>query len=136
MSYLLQNGNTKLVLNLEYRRRLFGSLYGALFLDAGNVWTDQDLSITPSPTDDAATKADLAIWNEAVNDVKFQPAKLFNQLATGTGLGLRYDLEFLIIRIDWGFGLHVPYETSKSGYFNIERFRDMHSLHFAIGYPF
>lgn len=136
MSYLLQNGNTKLVLNLEYRRRLFGSLYGAIFLDAGNVWTDQDLSITPSPTADAATKADLAIWNEAVNDVKFQPAKLFNQLATGTGLGLRYDLEFLIIRIDWGFGLHVPYETSKSGYFNIERFRDMHSLHFAIGYPF
>ena len=136
MSYLLQNGNTKLVLNLEYRRRLFGSLYGAIFLDAGNVWTDQDLSITPSPTDDAATKADLAIWNEAVSDVKFQPAKLFNQLATGTGLGLRYDLEFLIIRVDWGFGLHVPYETSKSGYFNIERFKDMHSLHFAIGYPF
>ena len=59
-----------------------------------------------------------------------------DQLATGTGLGLRYDLEFLIIRIDWGFGLHVPYKTSRSGYFNIERFSDMHSLHFAIGYPF
>jgi hypothetical protein len=115
-SYLMQNGNVKFVMNLEYRRRLFGSLYGAAFLDAGNVWTYK------KEFDDESTT--------------FKFSNLLDQLATGTGLGLRYDLEFLVLRIDWGFGFHVPYKTSKSGYFNIERFKDMHSLHLAIGYPF
>jgi outer membrane translocation and assembly module TamA len=68
--------------------------------------------------------------------MKFKPGKLLKHLATGTGLGLRYDMDFLVIRVDWGFGLHLPYDTGKSGYFNIPRFKDMHSLHFAIGYPF
>jgi outer membrane protein assembly factor BamA len=112
----MQNGNVKFVMNLEYRRRLFGSLYGAAFLDAGNVWTYK------KEFDDESTT--------------FKFSNLLDQLATGTGLGLRYDLEFLVLRIDWGFGFHVPYKTSKSGYFNIERFKDMHSLHLAIGYPF
>ncbi len=115
-SYLMQNGQIKFVANLEYRRRLFGDLYGALFLDAGNVWN----------YDDEISKSETIL----------KPKNFFKQLATGTGLGLRYDLEFLVLRVDWGFGFHVPYETSKSGYFNIERFKDMHSLHLAIGYPF
>ena len=75
-------------------------------------------------------------WNQDVSDMKFKPGKLLKHLATGTGLGLRYDMDFLVIRVDWGFGLHLPYDTGKSGYFNIPRFKDMHSLHFAIGYPF
>ncbi len=116
LSYLMQNGQIKFVANLEYRRRLFGDLYGALFLDAGNVWN----------YDDEIAKSETIL----------KPKTFFKQLATGTGLGLRYDLEFLVLRVDWGFGFHVPYETSKSGYFNIERFKDMHSLHLAIGYPF
>ncbi len=115
-SYLMQNGQIIFVANLEYRRRLFGDLHGAIFLDAGNVWNYKD-----------------EIGN---SETIFKPRNFLKQLATGTGLGLRYDLEFLILRVDWGFGLHVPYETSKSGYFNIERFKDMHSLHLAIGYPF
>jgi len=116
VSYLLQNGEIKFVANLEYRRRLFGSLYGAAFLDAGNVWSHDDKIVG--------------------GDYQFRPKNFLKELATGTGLGLRYDLEFLVLRVDWGFGIHVPYETSKSGYFNIERFKDMHSLHLAIGYPF
>jgi outer membrane protein assembly factor BamA len=116
VSYLLQNGEIKFVANLEYRRRLFGSLYGAAFLDAGNVWSHDDKIVG--------------------GDYQFRPKNFLKELATGTGLGLRYDLEFLVLRVDWGFGFHVPYETSKSGYFNIERFKDMHSLHLAIGYPF
>ena len=116
VSYLLQNGEIKFVANLEYRRRLFGSLYGAAFLDAGNVWSHEDKIVG--------------------GDYQFRPKNFLKELATGTGLGLRYDLEFLVLRVDWGFGFHVPYETSKSGYFNIERFKDMHSLHLAIGYPF
>jgi len=134
-SYFYQNGDTKLVLNLEYRRKLFGSLYGAVFLDAGNVWTGQDLTISA----DAAFEGEelpTEAWNKSVSELNFKPGRLLKDLATGTGVGLRYDLDFLIIRVDWGFGLHVPYETEKSGYFNIESFRDMHTLHFAIGYPF
>lgn len=115
-SYLMQNGQIKFVANLEYRRQLFGSLYGAAFFDAGNVWAYKDELYGKEAT--------------------LRPKNFFRQLATGTGLGLRYDLEFLILRVDWGFAFHVPYDTGKAGYFNIERFKDMHSLHLAIGYPF
>ena len=133
MSYLLQNGDSKLVLNLEYRRQLFGSLYGALFLDAGNIWSTSDYTLTADASSDQTF---VNQWNSDVSDIKFRPSRLFTQLATGTGLGLRYDMDFLVIRVDWGFGLHLPYDTGKKGYFNIPRFKDMHALHLAIGYPF
>ena len=140
ISYLMQNGNLKLVMNLELRRRLFGNLYGALFLDAGNVWSDEDRSISADMFDEEDNDPDIPkiieAWNLLLTDNKFRPRNLLSQLATGTGFGLRYDLDFLVLRVDWGFGLHLPYKTSKSGYFNIARFKDMHTLHIAIGYPF
>ena len=49
---------------------------------------------------------------------------------------LRYDLDFLVLRLDFGVGLHAPYTTAKSGFYNIERFKDGFAFHFAIGYPF
>lgn len=54
-------------------------------------------------------------------------------MALGTGVGIRYDLEFFVLRLDWGIGIHVPY---KSGFYNMNSFKDSQSLHFAIGYPF
>ena len=54
----------------------------------------------------------------------------------GTGAGLRYDMDFLVFRLDCGVGLHDPYDTGKSGYYNIPKFKDSLALHFAIGYPF
>ena len=119
MSYLIQNGDMKLVGNLEYRRQLFGSLYGALFIDAGNVWNMQD---------------DIETAN--ITAGRFHAKDFLREMALGTGLGLRYDLDFLIIRLDWGLGLHVPYDTGRSGYFNADTFRRHQTLHFAIGYPF
>jgi hypothetical protein len=75
--------------------------------------------------------------NQWLKGTKLQMAKLADQLALGTGVGLRYDLGFLVVRIDWGLALHVPYTTSRSRYlFNWDHFRDAHALHFAIGYPF
>jgi outer membrane protein assembly factor BamA len=138
LSYLLQNGDSKLIMNLEYRRQLLGNLYGAIFLDAGNVWSTGDYTINPDDLGDLDDddREVINIWNREVSDLSFKPGKLLKHLATGTGLGLRYDMDFLVIRVDWGFGLHVPYTTDKSGYFNIPRFKDMHSLHLAIGYPF
>ena len=123
-SYLFQNGDVKFLANLEYRQRLFGNLHGALFLDAGNVWNIDQLKL-----DD--TELDNLLAN-----TRFKLKSIFNQVAVGTGVGLRYDLDFLILRLDWGIGLHVPYKTEKSGFFNLDSFRRYQTLHFAIGYPF
>ena len=57
-------------------------------------------------------------------------------IALGTGVGLRYDLTFLVISLDLGIALHDPYDTGKKGYYNIPKFKDGLGLHFAIGYPF
>ena len=124
ISYLMQNGDVKFVCNLEYRPQLFGNLYGALFLDAGNVWNLKDR------TDN------LNKGQDRYEDTKFTLKNFFRDMALGTGVGLRYDLDFLILRLDWGFALHVPYETGKSGFFNFNSFKDSQTLHFAIGYPF
>ena len=122
--YIFQNGNAKFVTNLEYRRQLFGSLHGAVFLDAGNVWyTDATFGYDES-------------FDKAFERGRLRLSSFFNDLALGTGVGIRYDLGFLVLRLDWVLALHVPYNTGKSGYFNIDGFKGNHTLHFAIGYPF
>ena len=74
---------------------------------------------------------------DTVSDLgRFRLKNFFREMAVGTGVGIRYDLDFLIIRLDWGIGLHVPYETGKSGFFNTDGFKKNQALHFAIGYPF
>lgn len=115
-SYVDQTGDILLVLNLEYRKQLFDSLYGAAFVDAGNVWAMHE--------DDIRQGA------------RFQFKNMLKETAVGTGFGLRYDLDFLVLRLDWGIGLHSPYKTAKSGFYNFSKFKDSHTLHFAIGYPF
>jgi len=122
-SYLIQNGDIKLVANVEYRRQLFGGLYGALFLDAGNVWNLRD------NYSDASTGFPM-------QGTTFRLSNVYKDIAVGTGLGMRYDMEFLVIRLDWGVALHLPYDTSKHGFYNVESFKQSHTLHFAIGYPF
>lgn len=119
----LNTGTMKLQLNLEYRFNLFGSLNAAVFADAGNVW-------------DTRTDDDVLSRAEEQGDPRFRLNHLLSDLATCVGLGVRYDLDFLVLRLDWGIGLHVPYSTSRSGYFNIPKFRDSQALHFAVGYPF
>lgn len=115
-SYLDQTGDLKFEANLEYRFNIFGNLYGATFLDAGNIWLIKD--------------------DGSKDNATFYPKNFFKELATGTGIGIRYDMEFLILRLDWGIALHVPYDTTKSGYYNIPSFKNGQELHFAIGYPF
>lgn len=117
LSYASQTGDVKFTANLEYRPRLFGNLYGAIFLDAGNVWKLR--------SDDERGSEVTLKWNSIIKD-----------MAVGTGIGIRYDLDFFVIRVDWGVGLHMPYDTGKTGFFNINRLKDCNSLHLAIGYPF
>jgi len=124
LDYLLRNGSIKFVFNMEYRRRLFGNLHGALFLDSGNVWT---------PPGDRYGDPEI---DEYFSDGNFKFKNFFREQAVGTGFGVRYDLSFLVLRLDWGFALHLPYDTGKSGFFNVDSFKHNQTLHFAIGYPF
>lgn len=115
-SFINHVGDIRLEANVEYRFRLISDLHGALFLDAGNVWLLREDKSRP--------------------DGEFRLKNFWDQIALGTGMGLRYDLGFLVFRLDCGVGLHNPYKTGKSGYYNIPKFKDSLALHFAIGYPF
>lgn len=114
-AYMDQTGDIKLEVNAELRARLLGDLHGALFVDAGNVWLLHKDELRPG--------------------AEFSKAS-FDNIAVGTGLGLRYDLDFLVLRFDVGVALHAPYETGKSGWYNIPKFADGIAYNFAIGYPF
>ena len=115
-SYLDETGTLKLEMNIEYRFRMFADLYGALFVDAGNIWLLKKDPERPGG--------------------EFRLSKFGDQLALNTGFGIRYDLGFLVARIDFGLGLHAPYKTKRNGYFNLNPLKDGFGWHFAIGYPF
>lgn len=115
-TYLDQAGDLKLEFNAEYRFNMVSSLNGALFVDAGNVWLLDRLDSHPGG--------------------ELGSGGFLKDIALGTGFGLRYDLEFLILRLDLGVGIHAPYDTGKKGYYNIPKFKDGLGLHFAVGYPF
>ena len=115
-AYINHVGDVRIEANVEYRFRLMGDLHGALFLDAGNVWLMR--------RDEGRPGGELTLRH------------LADQIALGTGLGVRYDMDFLVFRLDCGVALHAPYDTGRSGYYNIPKFSDGLALHFAIGYPF
>lgn len=115
-SYLDETGTLKFEANVEYRFGLFGNLNGALFVDAGNVW--------------------LLEKDESRSGGEFMLSTLADEIALNTGFGLRYDLDILVLRLDFGIALHAPYDTGKSGYYNLPNFGKGFAWHFAIGYPF
>ena len=114
--YFDQTGTFKFEANAEYRFPIFGPLHGAIFLDAGNVWLLKDDPQRPGG--------------------KLKASTFLKDLALGTGAGLRLDISMLVVRLDLGIGIHAPYDTGKSGYYNMESFRKSLALHLAIGYPF
>ena len=116
-SYLDQTGTFRFEANVEYRFRIFKSFWGATFLDAGNVWLMRK--------DEARPNSQL--------ELKTFP----KQIALGTGVGIRYDMDILVFRLDFGIPLHLPYDTERSGYYNVTgSFMKNLGIHFAIGYPF
>lgn len=74
--------------SLEYRFSLGSTLKGALFTDFGNVWTYRQ---------DQSRLGSQFHWNT------FIP-----QIAISSGLGIRLDLEYFIIRLDVGFPMYNP----------------------------
>lgn len=111
-----QVGDVKLDMNMEYRTKMFWVLEGALFLDAGNIWTIRN-------------------YDEQKGGV-FNPTAFLSQIAIAYGAGFRFDFSFFIARLDIGFKLFDP---SKS---RLEQWRTKLDLnkdlafHIAIGYPF
>jgi outer membrane protein assembly factor BamA len=111
-----QVGDLKLEGNLELRYKIFRALEGALFLEGGNIW-----SLNPA---DSRTGA------------YFRWSDFYRQFALNTGLGLRLNFGFLIIRLDWGMRIHDP--APGKGWLGMADWlkSDNSAFHFGIGYPF
>jgi outer membrane protein assembly factor BamA len=116
-AYMDQTGDVKLEANVELRFPVAGDLQGALFADAGNIWTMRNEESRPGG--------------------KFDADRLLKDLATDVGLGFRYDLGMLVVRFDVGVPLHDPTDGSEGSYYNITgSFFGNLGYHLAVGYPF
>ena len=116
----------KLVQSLEYRFTIQRAMKGAVFIDAGNMWL-YDKTYTGNFTNEqvAAIEAGKFGWNT-----------FYKQIGINTGYGLRYDLEFFIIRADLGLKLHHPGAVNRSNWvITAPELRDL-NLALGIGYPF
>jgi len=111
-----QVGDVKLDLNMEYRSKMFWLLEGALFLDAGNIWTIREYE------------------TQAKGAFKFD--SFINQIAIAYGLGLRFDFSFFIARVDFGVKLYNPVLTQTEKWRVSPNFSDDFAIHLGIGYPF
>ena len=111
-----QSGDIKLEANAEYRFAMFGPFEGALFLDAGNIWSLKD--------------------NRPGAEFAFP--RFFKEIALGTGVGLRYDFSFVIIRVDLGIKLHDPSLDQGTRWIPSNTLVTKNNINFAfaIGYPF
>ncbi|MFY7936414.1 MAG: BamA/TamA family outer membrane protein [Flavobacterium sp.] len=107
--------NLKLSLNLEYRFNIFNSLNGALFTDAGNIWNVSD--------------------NVEEEKLKFKGTKSFQEVALGTGFGLRYDFGFFVIRGDLGFKAYNPAKEYSQRWLKDMNFSKT-VFNIGINYPF
>ncbi len=112
-----QTGDYKLEYNAEYRFFMFWKLAGAVFVDAGNIWTFRETG-----TEGHSSK---------LTGKTFLPS-----IAADWGIGLRLDLDFLILRVDWGLRVHDPARDQK-WVSPADWFRsDGYAIHFGVGYPF
>lgn len=114
--FINQCGDIRLDLSVEYRAKLFWVFEGAIFADAGNIWT--------------------------IHNYPNQPGGMFHfnsfikQLAAGYGLGLRLDFEYFLLRFDLGLKAHNPAEGEERWPLLHPRWKRDATFHFAVGYPF
>lgn len=113
-----QTGDMKLEANIEYRFNMFWKFAGAVFVDAGNIWT-------------------LRNKGEGNSDQSMFRLDTFGEsIAANWGLGLRLNFGFLLLRLDMGMKVHDPARVQK--WVSPEQWlkRDGYALHFGVGYPF
>ena len=118
IDYINQSGDIKLDLSLEYRMHMFWKLDGALFVDAGNIWTMYDYDDQPGG---------VFMWND-----------FYKQIAVSYGTGIRLDLNFLVLRFDVAMKAINPIYTEGPLRYPVihPRFGRDFAWHFAVGYPF
>ena len=119
INFITQTGDIKLDLNLEYRTHLFWKFGGALFIDAGNIWTIRDYPSQP--------------------DGQFQIQNILKDLAVSYGLGIRLNFDYFIIRFDMGMkAVNPAYKTEDENHFPLihPRLSRDFAFHFAVGLPF
>ncbi|MDD7691765.1 MAG: BamA/TamA family outer membrane protein [Prevotella sp.] len=118
IDFINQTGDMKLDLNVELRSFLFWKIYGAAFVDAGNIWT-------------------LRYYNEQEGG-QFDIKDFYKQIAVAYGLGIRLNFDYFILRFDMGMkAINPAYDTEKEHYavFHPDFSRDF-AFHFAVGLPF
>jgi hypothetical protein len=102
-----------------------------------SFYADPAYMFRPTPDPDITTTTATVDFPAHVDEnFKIGETNFLKSIALGTGFGLRYDLKFLVLRLDLGIGIHAPYDTGKRGYYNIPKFKDGIGIHFAVGYPF
>jgi outer membrane protein insertion porin family len=122
-SFIDQAGDIKLEVNTEYRFPIVSIVRGALFVDAGNIWLLREDPGRPGG--------------------KFSGKTFLDEIAVGTGFGLRLDLSFFILRCDLAFPLRVSYlpqgerwVTNKIDFGSSSWRKNNLALNIAIGYPY
>lgn len=118
IDFINQTGDVKLDLNLEYRSFLFWKIYGAVFIDAGNIWT-------------------LRYYEEQPGG-QFDIKEFYKQIAVAYGIGVRLNFDFFILRFDMGMkAINPAYDNQQEHYaiFHPDFSRDF-AFHFAVGLPF
>ena len=119
IDFINQTGDMKLDINLEYRAHLFWKVNGALFVDAGNIWTLRNYDDQPGG--------------------QFKLDEFWKQIAVGYGIGFRLNFDYFILRFDLGMKAVDPaYEADGGEHFPIvnPRLSRDFTFHFAVGLPF
>ena len=119
INFITQTGDMKLDINLEYRTRLFWKFNGAIFADAGNIWTLRRYDEQPG--------GQLTLRS------------LVNDMAVSYGMGLRLNFDYFILRFDLGMkAINPAYRTEEEAHYPLihpDLSRDL-AFHFAVGLPF
>jgi outer membrane protein assembly factor BamA len=120
--FIETTGDMKLELNSELRAQLINFIHGAVFVDAGNIWTYRKTELFPGG--------------------EFNRKTFMDQIAVSVGAGLRLDFKILVLRLDLGFPVRKPWLEGEKWVFKDIAFGDSHwrsqnlVLNLGIGYPF
>ena len=116
VDFINQCGDIRFDINFEYRFKLFWVFEGALFVDAGNIWTIKNYANQPGGL------------------FKFQ--NFYKEIAAGYGAGLRLDFTYFLLRFDLGMKAHNPAMNQEAWPIFHPRWKRDATFHFAVGYPF
>ncbi len=109
-------GDIKLECNLEFRTPIYHNFYTACFLDAGNIWNMRA--------------------NTEIPNGEFEWNRFYKEIALGGGIGIRWDISFLVLRLDAAVPIYTPYKEQNERWIDSKvNLKDIRFC-FGIGYPF